>query len=244
MRKLLTQSTRFGLVGLIGLFIDVSVFNLLRVTVLSPEAIHEGPVIAKVISTSLAIVANWMGNRHWTFARERRGHLAREGAEFFLVSFGGMLIGLFCLWMSHYVLGYDSLLADNVSSNVVGLALGTAFRFWLYRVWVFREPAGVSIRPRAAYSTGRTGRTADSTGRAEQAGRAGRAGVSIRPRAAYSTGRTEQTADSSGRAERAGVSTGRTGLRAAEGSVAPAGGAPAQRIQAVAPVDDDARPHH
>ena len=210
MRKLLTQSTRFGLVGLIGLFIDVSVFNLLRVTVLSPEAIHEGPVIAKVISTSLAIVANWMGNRHWTFARERRGHLAREGAEFFLVSFGGMLIGLFCLWMSHYVLGYDSLLADNVSSNVVGLALGTAFRFWLYRVWVFREPAGVSIRPRAAYSTGRTGRTADSTGRAE----------------------------------RAGDSTGSAGLRAAEGSVAPAGGAPAHRIQAVAPVDDDARPHH
>ena len=220
MRKLLTQSTRFGLVGLIGLFIDVSVFNLLRVTVLSPEAIHEGPVIAKVISTSLAIVANWMGNRHWTFARERRGHLAREGAEFFLVSFGGMLIGLFCLWMSHYVLGYDSLLADNVSSNVVGLALGTAFRFWLYRVWVFREPSGVSIRPRAAYSTGRTGRTADSTGRAERAG------------------------DSTGRAERAGVSTGSAGLRAAEGSVAPAGGAPAQRIQAVAPVDDDARPHH
>ena len=141
MRTLLTQLTRFGLVGLIGLVIDVSVFNLLRVTVLSPEAMHEGPVIAKVISTSLAIVANWMGNRHWTFARERRGHLAREGAEFFLVSFGGMLIGLFCLWMSHYVLGYQSLLADNISSNVVGLALGTAFRFWGYRVWVFREVA-------------------------------------------------------------------------------------------------------
>ncbi|MEX1078629.1 MAG: GtrA family protein [Homoserinimonas sp.] len=139
MRTLLTQLTRFGLVGLIGLVIDVSVFNLLRITVLSPEAMHEGPVIAKVISTSLAIVANWMGNRHWTFARERRGHLAREGAEFFLVSAGGMLIGLTCLWVSHYLLGYDSLLADNISSNVIGLALGTAFRFWGYRVWVFRE---------------------------------------------------------------------------------------------------------
>src|SRR5690606_24360583 len=135
-------------VGLIGLVIDVGVFNLLRVTVLSPEAMHEGPVVAKVISTSLAIVANWMGNRHWTFARERRGHLAREGAEFFLVSFGGMLIGLACLYVSHYVLGFQSLLADNVSSNVVGLALGTAFRFWGYRVWVFREP--VSAVPRQA----------------------------------------------------------------------------------------------
>jgi putative flippase GtrA len=140
LRTLLTQLTRFGLVGLIGLVIDVGVFNLLRITVFSPEAMHEGPVIAKVISTSLAIIANWIGNRHWTFARERRGHLAREGAEFFLVSFGGMLIGLACLWVSHYVLGFQSLLADNISSNVIGLALGTAFRFWGYRVWVFREP--------------------------------------------------------------------------------------------------------
>lgn len=201
MRTLLTQLTRFGLVGLIGLVIDVSVFNLLRVTVLSPEAMHEGPVIAKVISTSLAIVANWMGNRHWTFARERRGHLAREGVEFFLVSFGGMLIGLFCLWMSHYVLGYQSLLADNISSNVVGLALGTAFRFWGYRVWVFRE----------AVPTLRYGRKATPS-------------RDLRPQAAYSTHRPV--------------------LRTTEGSIAPVGGTPAHRIQAVTSVEDDAGPHH
>lgn len=203
MRTLLTQLTRFGLVGLIGLVIDVSVFNLLRVTVLSPEAMHEGPVIAKVISTSLAIVANWMGNRHWTFARERRGHLAREGAEFFLVSFGGMLIGLACLYVSHYVLGFQSLLADNISSNVVGLALGTAFRFWGYRVWVFRE---VSPGPRQArrVSTSSTRLTGPST--------------------------------SSG----SGVGA----LGAPERTVAPAGLTPGRRIQAVAPVDDDARSHH
>jgi putative flippase GtrA len=176
LRTLLTQLTRFGLVGLIGLVIDVGVFNLLRVTVLSPEVLHEGPVIAKVISTSLAIIANWMGNRHWTFARERRGHLGREGVEFFLVSFGGMLIGLGCLWVSHYLLGYDSLLADNISSNVVGLALGTAFRFWGYRVWVFREPT-VSIRPRAAYSTHKE-QSAYSTHREE----ASTASTSVRDR--------------------------------------------------------------
>jgi putative flippase GtrA len=62
----------------------------------------------------------------------------REGLQFAVVSVGGMLIALGCLWMSHYVLGFTSVLADNVSSNVVGLALGAAFRFWLYRVWVFR----------------------------------------------------------------------------------------------------------
>jgi len=137
MRALIAQLTRFGTVGLIGLVIDVGVFNLLRATVLSPDEVHEGPVIAKVLSTTLAIIANWIGNRHWTFKGHGRSQLVREGAEFAAVSVGGMLIGLFCLWFSHYVLGFTSLLADNIAANVVGLGLGTAFRFTLYRLWVY-----------------------------------------------------------------------------------------------------------
>jgi len=138
MRSLLTQLTRFGLVGLVGLVIDVGVFNLLRLTVLSPEVLHEGPVIAKVISTSIAIIANWIGNRHFTFRGERKSHWVREGLEFALVSVGGMLISLGCLWVSHYLLGFTSVLADNIATNVIGLALGTAFRFTFYRSWVFK----------------------------------------------------------------------------------------------------------
>ncbi len=138
MKALVTQLLRFAAVGGVGLVVDVAVFNILRVTILSPENLHEGPVLAKVVSTSIAIVVNWLGNRYWTFGPHRRPQAVREGVEFALVSVGGMLIGLACLWVSHYVLGYTSLLADNVSSNVIGLALGTLFRFWLYRTWVFR----------------------------------------------------------------------------------------------------------
>ena len=137
MRALVTQFGRFGVVGLVGLVIDVGVFNILRLTVLSPEALHEGPVIAKIISTSLAIIANWLGNRYWTFGRERRAHWLLEALEFGLVSIGGLLIALGCLWVSHYALGLTSVVADNISTNVVGLALGTAFRFTFYRLWVF-----------------------------------------------------------------------------------------------------------
>jgi putative flippase GtrA len=48
-----------------------------------------------------------------------------------------MLISVGVLWVSHYVLGFTSPLADNISANVVGLGLGTLFRFWSYRRWVF-----------------------------------------------------------------------------------------------------------
>ena len=49
-----------------------------------------------------------------------------------------MAIAVGCLYVSHYVLGFTSLLADNVATNGVGLVLGTAFRFTFYRLWVFR----------------------------------------------------------------------------------------------------------
>jgi putative flippase GtrA len=137
MRLFMTQLARFGVVGLIGLVIDVSVFNVLRATILEPSIIHEGPFIAKVISTSLAIGANYMGNRYWTFGATRRSQVVREGLEFVLVSLGGMAITLACLWVSHYALGFTSVLADNISGNVIGLGLGTAFRFAFYRYWVF-----------------------------------------------------------------------------------------------------------
>lgn len=161
-RALLSQFARFGVVGLFGLVVDVGIFNLLHVTVLSPTVVPNGPLWAKVISTSVAIVVNWLGNRYWTFRHQRRSHWVREGIEFVLVSIGGLLIAVGCLWFSEYVLDLRSLLADNIATNVVGLALGTIFRFVFYRFWVFgptrestnsRSDSSDSSHPSAAESS-------------------------------------------------------------------------------------------
>ncbi|TFD40149.1 GtrA family protein [Cryobacterium sp. TMT1-19] len=131
------QLGKFGAVGLVGFVVDFTVFNLLRTTVFDPAVVESGPIYAKVVSTTLAIIVNWIGNRFWTFGANRQSRTLREAAEFFAVSLVGMAIGLACLWVSRYGLGYTSLLADNISSNVVGLGLGSTFRFVLYRHWVF-----------------------------------------------------------------------------------------------------------
>jgi putative flippase GtrA len=138
MRALISQFVRVGAVGLVGLVIDVGIFNLLRATVLNPDVIADGALWATLVSTSVAIVFNWLGNRYWTFRTERRAHWWREGIEFAIVSVGGLLIALGCVWFSEYVLGLHSLLSDNIAKNVVGLVLGTVFRFTFYRLWVFR----------------------------------------------------------------------------------------------------------
>jgi putative flippase GtrA len=128
---------KFGVVGLIGMVIDVGVFNLLRLGALGHGHFVQGPVGASVVSVSLAVLFNWVGNRYWTFRQNRRRNALLELLEYGAVSVAGLLVSLACLWVSHYALGYDSLLADNISKNVVGLVLGTILRFALFRYWVW-----------------------------------------------------------------------------------------------------------
>jgi len=135
--KLLRYALKFGVVGLIGYFIDVGIFNALRLGVFGDGHFFQGPIGAKIVSAGIATVVTWFGNRYWTFREHRRKNFLLELGEFCAVSVGGILIGLACLWVSHYLLGFTSLLADNISSNLVGLVLGTSFRFLLYRFWVY-----------------------------------------------------------------------------------------------------------
>ncbi|GAA0958477.1 GtrA family protein [Frigoribacterium faeni] len=144
MRRLVLQLARYGTVGALGVVVDLGLFNVLRATVFDPERLDSGPVLAKLASGLIAIVVVWLGNRYWTFRATRRRRAFREAAEFFAVALGGLLIGLACLGVSHYVLGFRSAAADNLSSNVIGLALGSAFRFTLYKLWVF-HPARTSV---------------------------------------------------------------------------------------------------
>jgi putative flippase GtrA len=128
---------KFGVVGAFGVVLDVGIFNMLRLGVFGHDHWLQSPVGAKIVSVSVAIVFNWAGNRYWTFREYRRKAAVREFAEYVAVSVGGMLIALGALWVSHYGLGFQSLVADNIASNIVGLGLGTIFRFFLYRYWVW-----------------------------------------------------------------------------------------------------------
>ncbi len=128
---------KFGLIGGLGVVVDMGVFNLLRATVLSPSEVTWGPMAANIIATLVAIVFNWAGNRFWTFRMERHNtSTSREAIEFFAVSLAGMLIGLVPLWFTHYGMGWTSPLSDNIS-KLVGIGLGSVFRFVLYRWWVY-----------------------------------------------------------------------------------------------------------
>lgn len=150
---LLPQLGKFGVVGLVGLVVDVGGFNLLRYAG-GEGPLHDYPVTAKIVSAAVATVVSWLGHRFWTFRHGRREAVHHEFLLFLLMCTIGTGLAVSCLAVSHHVLGFESVFADNVAANVVGLGLGTAFRFWAYRTVVFsgtpaadsEEEAPVSAR--------------------------------------------------------------------------------------------------
>jgi putative flippase GtrA len=136
------EMIKFGAVGAVAYLVDVAVFNLLRTGLwaFEPGPLAGKPLTAKVISAGTATVVAWLGNRYWTFRHRRRASRPREFAMFALMNIVGLAIAVGCLAVSHYLLGMTSALADNVSGNIIGLGLGTLFRFYAYRTWVFSEP--------------------------------------------------------------------------------------------------------
>lgn len=135
----LFELVRFGSVGAVAFVVDVGLMNLLR---FGPgELLGHKPLTAKIISVAVATLVAWVGNRYWTFASRRTENKVRELLGFVVVNVGGMGIAVGCLWFSHYVLGFTSPLADNVSANGVGLVLGMVFRYFAYRQLVFTSAA-------------------------------------------------------------------------------------------------------
>ena len=141
---LLRELVKFGVVGAVAFIVDVGLFNVL---------LHETdkPLTSKTLSTVAATTVAYAGNRWWTFRRRSRSGVGREYTLFFLLNGVGLAIALGCLATSHYLLGLTSRLADNIAANVVGLVLGTMFRFWSYRRFVFpallAEAAAPSTEP-------------------------------------------------------------------------------------------------
>jgi putative flippase GtrA len=136
-RREIHELGKFGAVGAFAFVIDAIVFNLFRVHY------DIGYAWSAIISTTVSATAAFIGNRMWTWRNRSSSSLHREYLLYAFFNAVGLLISLACLWISHDLLGawhpriFQSVLADNLSKYGFGLVLGTAFRFWAYRRYVF-----------------------------------------------------------------------------------------------------------
>jgi putative flippase GtrA len=137
-RILLKEVAAFGVVGAVCFVIQLGLFNLLLHQ-------HIGPLTANAISAGIATAVAYFGNRHWSFSHRARTGLARETSFFFGINLIALVGGELIIALFAYPLGYkdDHLVLTAV--NVLGIGLGTLFRFWAYKRFVFLHPDKVNL---------------------------------------------------------------------------------------------------
>jgi putative flippase GtrA len=141
-RYLTREVLTFLLVGGAGYVVDVGVFNWLRS--ISPTDAWD-PSVARTLAVMAAMCVTFVGNRTLTWRAHTTRNQRREIALFVVFNVIGLSFSILTLFISHDLLHLTSRLADNVSANVIGLALGTAFRFVTYKYVVFAvDPAGTA----------------------------------------------------------------------------------------------------
>jgi putative flippase GtrA len=142
------EIAKFGLVGAFNAVLDIALFNYLHFRA------GVGPLTSKALSTTVAATSSYFMNRHWSFAHRARSGLRREYVLFIVLSAVGLAIVEVCLAVTRYGLGLKGVFALNVAANGVGLVLGTLWRFWAFKRWVFlpAEP-GEPTAMEAAIST-------------------------------------------------------------------------------------------
>lgn len=140
LRKRAGVLARFGVVGVLGLVVNLGVFNALRLGPLGPDDTVGGDedrvVTAKVIATVVSILFAWVVHRGWTFKDLQRHRPIKELALFGAVNGVAIMVEASVVALTHHGFGWTSLLADNVSS-LVGIGLGTVLRYFGFTVLVF-----------------------------------------------------------------------------------------------------------
>jgi putative flippase GtrA len=132
-RHLIHEVAKFGVIGGLAFVVTEVGTNVLHFDT------GLGPLTANVIATVLATFVSYAGNRYWTFRHRESSRVGREYAVFFVLNGIGLGIQLACIGFTYYVLSLTGRLPYNVAL-ILGIALGTLFRFWSYRRWVWRAP--------------------------------------------------------------------------------------------------------
>jgi putative flippase GtrA len=136
-RILAKEIAAFGVVGAIGFAIDLSLFNLF---------FHDGQIVAKCISTTVAVIVTYVGNRYFSFSHRARTSIARETSLFFGINVLTLIFSLAVIGLFEYPLGFKSDRLVMNLANLATIAIGTLFRFWAYKRFVFLHPDKVHAK--------------------------------------------------------------------------------------------------
>jgi putative flippase GtrA len=130
-RILLKELTAFGFIGAIAFAIDLGVFAWLQ---------DHGALKANAASTLLSTTFAYIGNRYLSFSHRARTGVARETSFFFGINLISLAFSELAIALFVYPLGYGHGSSTVFIVKVATIGVGTVFRFWAYKRFVFLHP--------------------------------------------------------------------------------------------------------
>jgi putative flippase GtrA len=145
-QRLLAEAGRFLAVGGLATLVALFLFNVLVHGLFPgvPALLGDQPIPAYVLANSVGMVVSYHGSRTYAFRDRPSTHADGGLTAFVLINVVTMLLPIACLTISRDVLGLDDPVSDNIAANVIGLVLGLAARFYLFRTFVFRRPINLN----------------------------------------------------------------------------------------------------
>jgi putative flippase GtrA len=130
-RILLKELSAFGLIGALAFVIDIGLFAWLS---------SYGALKAKAVSTTVSTTFAYFGNRYLSFSHRARTSLGRETSFFFGINLVTLVFSELTIALFVYGFGYGHTSTMVFAVNVATIGLGTVFRFWAYKRFVFLNP--------------------------------------------------------------------------------------------------------
>jgi len=141
MQRLAGEVSRFLAVGLATTIVAILIFNFLvhGYNTADFAPLNDQPELAYLIANGIGMLISFGGTKRWAFRDRTTRHPDGGIIGYTIINLATMVIPISCLWISRNLLGLDDPVSDNVAANVIGLLLGNATRFVLYRRFVFRR---------------------------------------------------------------------------------------------------------
>jgi putative flippase GtrA len=149
-RQIIHEGAKFGVIGGIGVIVVLVGSDALRFD------LGLGKFKSVTIATVAATIITFFGNRYWSFRHRQGGGARNETLLFFVLNGVGLLIQYACIFLVTDVAGLSARIWYT-AANMVGIGIGTLFRFWSYRKWIWISPeAYLAKLRRGRHRKGRT----------------------------------------------------------------------------------------
>ena len=144
-RILIKELAAFGLIGALAFAIDFGIFTWLTHVPNHHDLVAKATV-AKAISTVFSTTFAYVGNRYLSFSHRARTTIGRETSFFFGINLITLAFSELALALFVHGFGYSDASTTVVVVNLVSIGIGTVFRFWSYKRFVFLHPDRVHAR--------------------------------------------------------------------------------------------------